>query len=244
VSIEVVYRGRDNLVELTLQRYDSASGRYVPLDLAPVERMVLSLPTTQPRVIFDSQAVSGVIDWTLGQGRVRFNIQQYALPVGGYPVELIAFDPAHPNGQVLIDQYENSTVFEVREVLSDGLLPPPMPSGGTGVVRLAGEEISALRGVYELQGQVFYLDQADDAHINLYLGVTVSSAQAGGEVIVQRSGTIDDASWNWTVGQDVFLGSDGFLTQTAPTTGWQLVVGSAPAATRLNISIDVPVFMG
>lgn len=241
--VEVVYRGHDNTVEVTLYDYNETARRDEPLDFSAVTRMVLAFPTTQPVIAFDSAVTAGVIDWDVAPGTIQFNIQQYALPVGGYPAQVVAFDPAHPNGLVIVDETLRPVTFEVREVLSSGLLPPPMPTGGSGVVRTAGETISALRAVYEREGMVYHLDQQDSANIDLFLGISVSSALAGDTVIVQRSGTIDDASWTWSVGDNVYVGAAGVLTQTQPVTGWELVVGAAPEATRLTLDFDEPVLL-
>lgn len=72
----------------------------------------------------------------------------------------------------------------------------PGPAGGAALRRTAGETLSALRVVYELDGQVFALDYRDD-HIDLLLGVTLTAADPGQPVNVQRSGVLDDASWSW-----------------------------------------------
>ena len=241
--VEVVYRGHDNTVEVTLYDYNETQRKDVPLDFSAVTRMVLAFPTTQPVLAFDSAITAGVIDWDVAPGTIRFNIQQYALPVGGYPAQIIAFDPGHPNGLVIVDENLRPVAFEVREVMSSGLLPPPMPTGGAGVVRTAGETISALRAVYERDGKIYHLDQQDSANIDLFLGISVSSGLADSEIIVQRSGTIDDASWTWSVGDNVYVGAAGVLTQTQPVTGWELVVGAAPEATRLTLDFDEPVLL-
>jgi len=119
-----------------------------------------------------------------------------------------------------------------------------MPVGGEAAVRIAGETISALRMVYERDGSVYLLDPTDpySEDPQFALGVAVTAAQPGDTVAVQRSGTIDDAGWTWTPGL-VFVGPQGRLVQTPPTSGWELVVGFAPEETRLNLDIDEPVLL-
>lgn len=237
----VVYRGHDNVVEFTLTRYNELQRKDVPVDFSSVERMIVALPTTNPMVAFDSDLTPGVITWN-AQGVITLDIQQYALPVGGFPIQMVGFSPEDPDGFVYVDPASDEIVLEVREILSMGLLPPPLPGNGDAAVRQAGEEISALRAVYELDGQVFYLDSQDVEHAPLYLGVTITSAIVGGDVIVQRAGTIDDSGWSWAAAE-VFVGATGFLTQTAPTTGFKLIVGNSPAPTRLNLAADTPVYL-
>jgi hypothetical protein len=116
----------------------------------------------------------------------------------------------------------------------------PGPSGGSAVQRQAGETISALRLVYELDGVVRYLDHEDAEHINLALGLSLASGDAGTEVDVQLSGSVDESTWSWSPGP-VWLGAQGFLTQLPPDDGFLLYVGTAVSPTRLILNIDQPV---
>lgn len=239
----MVYRGRDNIVQCTFTQYNGR--KFVGLDFSAVTRMVLILPYgPTEQYVFDSATASSVFDWTQGAGLVVFDLTGYGLPVGVYRMQLVVFDAEHTDGQVVVDGFkDNGPSLQVREVYTAGAMPPPLPSGGESVIRTAGVTLSALLGVYEQQGQVYPLDQDDDLHISQFLGIAISAAQAGSSAVIQRSGTIDDTSWAWTVGGLVYLGAGGALTQTAPTTGWELVVGTAPSATRLNLAIQDPVLL-
>lgn len=116
----------------------------------------------------------------------------------------------------------------------------PGPAGGSAFQRQAGESISALRVVYELDAQVFYLDYRDEAHIYLMLGLTLTSANGGDLINVQRSGSIDDASWSWTPGP-VWLGATGALTQNPPADGFDVLIGAAVSATRITLNLQQPI---
>jgi hypothetical protein len=116
----------------------------------------------------------------------------------------------------------------------------PGPAGGSAVQRAAGETLSALRAVYELDDQVFTLDYRDTDHINLLLGVTLSAGDIGQLLNVQRSGAIDDASWSWTPGP-VWLGANGALTQVSPVDGYDVLIGSANSATRITLNLQDPI---
>lgn len=116
----------------------------------------------------------------------------------------------------------------------------PGPAGGQSFQRLAGETLSALRLVYELDGEVFALDSGDADHIDMLLGITLTAAAAGEPVNVQRSGVIDDAGWSWTPGL-VWLGVDGRLTQTPPADGFDVLIGAATSATRITLNITDPI---
>lgn len=240
-----VYRGRDNVLVTRFMQYREDLRRDVPLDWSLVSRVILVLPDADPAVAFDSAVAPGSIDWvTHGNGAVEFLISKYALKVGTYRAQVIAFDAEHPDGQVVVSSLatKNEFTITVSEVLAVGSLPAPMPTGGESAVRVAGQVLSALRVVYERNGRVYLLDPSDpfSEDVQFTLGITVTAAQEGENVVVQRSGTIDSAGWNWAEGL-VFVGSAGLMTQTPPLVGWELVVGFAPEATRLNIDFDEPV---
>ncbi|WP_051298826.1 hypothetical protein [Marinobacterium litorale] len=117
---------------------------------------------------------------------------------------------------------------------------PPGPPGDSIVSLQAGTTISALRAVYELDGQVYPLDAGDADHIELLVGVTTTAASAGGNVSVQRFGKLSDSGWAWTPGT-IWLGANGALTQTPPTTGFDLDIGSATSATEIIIDSQPPI---
>lgn len=121
-----------------------------------------------------------------------------------------------------------------------GIPGAPGPEVGAAVQRQAGETLSALRAVYELDGQVLYLDYRDAAHIDLLLGITLTAADADAPVNVQHSGPIDDSGWNWTPGR-IWLGIDGALTQTPPADGHDVLLGAAVSATRITLNITDPI---
>ncbi len=123
---------------------------------------------------------------------------------------------------------------------ADGKLYVPGSEGGAGVVVYAGMQVSALKVVYELNDQVFYLDHTDEDHIDLIFGVTITSASAGATVRVQRSGELEDSGWSWTPGR-VWLGANGTLTQTPPADGFDVLIGAATSATRIALNIQDPI---
>lgn len=134
-------------------------------------------------------------------------------------------------------ELETVTVGEQGPAGRQGI---PGPAGGSAFERIAGQIISALRAVYELEGQVFILDYHDADHVDLLLGITLTAAQASEPINVQRSGVLEDAGWSWTAGP-VWLGVDGALTQAPPADGFDVLIGSAVSATRLILNIQDPI---
>lgn len=239
----VVYAGRDNVTAARFVRYDAARRKDVPLDFSAVGRMILVLPTVG--IAWDSAAVVDALVWSGGNGVVEFDLSRYAVPPGVYDAQLLAYDAQHPRGQVVHSGYQTDRDFKLsfQEVGGTGTLPPPLPTGGGAVTRVAGETISALRAVYERGGRVYLLDTTEPtAPVKLFLGVTTSAGAEGSPVVIQRDGTLDDPSFEWVEGL-VYVGTSGRLTQAHPTTGWELVVGASPSPTRLNLDFDEPVLL-
>ena len=106
--------------------------------------------------------------------------------------------------------------------------------------RPAAATVSALRVVTESASGVSPLDPTDDGQVAGLLGVSISAGDAGDEIRIKTGGTIDDAGWSWVPGF-VYAGPNGTLTQTYPDSGWEIVIGYAPSATRLNLTFDEPV---
>lgn len=121
-----------------------------------------------------------------------------------------------------------------------GLPGAPGPAGGSAFQRTAGETLSALRAVYELDSVVRYLDYRDAEHVDLLVGVTITSGLIGEPVNIQLVGPLTDAGWQWVPGP-VWLGSLGQLTQAPPDDGFDVLIGSAVSATRIQLNLQRPI---
>lgn len=133
---------------------------------------------------------------------------------------------------VTVDVGNNITL----EIQTGGLVPI-----GNDVSFTAGVNLSALRAVTtDANGDAVYASNDTLANAQV-VGLTATAANVGQVVTVKTSGFITDASWNWTKGA-VFLGTNGTLTQSAPTGGAVIVhVGKALTTTQLQIDIDTTI---
>lgn len=143
-----------------------------------------------------------------------------------------------PNA-VVVKESAPLTVVVTRGI--PGPTGPPGPDGGNVLQRAAGETLSALRAVYELDGAVRPLDAGDADHIDLLLGITITAAAAGQPINVQRAGSISDAAWSWTPGSRVHLGANGALTQSPPVDGFDVLIGTAVSPTSLLLNLQEPI---
>lgn len=151
----------------------------------------------------------------------------------------------HKCRTTVVNEVVAPAVIELTEtaavIISPGAQGPagprgqPGPSGGSAVIRVAGETLSALVAVYELpDGTVYALDAEDDDHIDLLVGITITSASAGTEITIQRSGPLDAGGLGLTPGR-VWLGQTGRLTQAPPETGFDILLGYATAEQRIYL---------
>ena len=119
-----------------------------------------------------------------------------------------------------------------------GIPGPPGPPGGAAFERVAGEPLSALRVVWEdPDGNVWPLDYRDDDHIDLLIGLTVTSGAAGAVVTVQRGGVMDVQGLGLVPGR-VWLGAGGQLSQSPPDDGHDVLVGYVTSDSRVYLTFN------
>lgn len=74
-------------------------------------------------------------------------------------------------------------------------------------------------------------------------GISAEAASQGQLVRIQTTGELTDSGWNWEVGQPVFNGIDGNLTQENPSVGYSLIVGIAIKPSSILISMKQPIIL-
>ncbi len=135
-------------------------------------------------------------------------------------------------------------VITIIEVGPQG--PPGLPgeSVETGATITCSTDIalSGHRFVVLDDDKAVYADCTTADHAHRVLGMTTGASNAG-SVSVQTNGEHEEPTWNWTLGQPVFLSTTGFMTQTAPISGFALIVGFPVSATKLFIKIHQPIVM-
>lgn len=114
--------------------------------------------------------------------------------------------------------------------------------GGNVVTKKAGESLGGHRIVrMHNSDEVLYASNSDSSQLYNVLGLTTGAATIGADVVVLLGGEITEPSWNWTKDQYVYLGLNGQLTQTLPTTGFLLVIGTAIDSDVVFVKIGAPV---
>lgn len=118
---------------------------------------------------------------------------------------------------------------------SAGPIQDPPACGGE-VTFVAGADLNAFLLVrLDANTQAIAADQSLSGSV---LGVTLASALQGEAVAMRIFGPVSNPAWSWTPGGSLFLGSSGAMTQTPPTSGYLVAVGSAISATEAFINIE------
>lgn len=107
---------------------------------------------------------------------------------------------------------------------SDILFPINEPIGSHRVVNASG--MYANSNVLADAGEV--------------VGISITASSTS--ISIRTAGPMIEGSWTWTAGP-IYLGLNGMLTQTPPTTGFVLEVASAISATSIIINIKSPIFI-
>lgn len=146
--------------------------------------------------------------------------------------------------QVVVVDDTQVQIIEVGIQGPAGAQGPPGQSGAAYITYKADGALSGHRVVRPTNpSEVGYADSSVVADANAVLGITLGATLAGDDVNVQTAGEITEPSWTWVVGDPVFLGLTGLLTQTPPATGFSLVVGVPVAPTKLVIGIKQPIIL-
>jgi len=108
----------------------------------------------------------------------------------------------------------------------------------------AGETIPGHKVVSASGGGAFKASSTNAGNIQGAVGISLNAAATGETVNIATSGRVDEPSWSWPVGKPIFLGTDGALVVTPPTTGYLLRVGISLAPTALLVQLTAPIFLG
>jgi|WetSurMetagenome_2_1015567.scaffolds.fasta_scaffold00090_22 hypothetical protein len=104
-------------------------------------------------------------------------------------------------------------------------------------IRTAVGDINHFRVVYDIDGVTCGLaDPTDVAKCNAILGVTLSTVQSGGRTQIVSHGEI--AKYSGLGAGEVYLGTDGTLTSSVPTTGVFVKIGRVANTSLLMVKLE------
>ena len=88
-----------------------------------------------------------------------------------------------------------------------------------------------------------YASNDDITHNDKVIGVSTQSITDNTPVLVRTEGFMDDAGWTFTPGDPIYVGLNGSITQTVPSSGFILNLGQALTATRILINIKTSIIL-
>lgn len=142
---------------------------------------------------------------------------------------------------------------EITAIISEGQQGPEGikgdrgEAGATGITRVASIALGGHRLVANtIDGRLAYASNDDAQSAYTLLGITLSAVAPNGAVDVQSFGLVTEPSWTLTPNLPVYLGTNGLLTQVAPTAPaalFSLVVGFAMSTTSIFLNLHEAIYL-
>lgn len=143
---------------------------------------------------------------------------------------------------VTVVESASNTVTTVA-VAHPGLQGAPGASGTATTTIIAAAPLSGSKAVYVASDGLRYADNASLATCGGTIGITTGAVASGALATVQVQDIMTEPSWNWIVGQLVYVATSGALTQTPSASGVQLEIGLAKSATSILIRVQPAVVL-
>lgn len=134
-------------------------------------------------------------------------------------------------------------IVEVAQQGPPGAQGPQGPNGEAQVYIAASAISGHLAVTLDAAGQVIPVDPSTTAHGNTVIGVTAGAAAGGAPVELATSGLVTHAGWSFVVGEPVFAGTAGQITQTPPVGVWQKAIGIARSSTSFVLHMQPAIFV-
>lgn len=114
----------------------------------------------------------------------------------------------------------------------------------TGTTGDAGATINGHRVVTRTVGLIYHADKDTIAHQSQVLGMSLNAGAITDNINIITMGYVIEPSWSWTPDIALFLGTDGQMTETRPTTGFLLQVAQSISATEIWVDIKTAIYLG
>lgn len=106
--------------------------------------------------------------------------------------------------------------------------------------RIAGETISALKAVYLTDPNTCKLANNTDDIQGTVIGITLTAGNIGDTIKILSFGILDDPFFAYTINQPVFLGLNGNLVTSQPSSGVLTEVGYGLGSGSFYVKINSP----
>jgi len=127
------------------------------------------------------------------------------------------------------------------------ILPAP-PSNATQSatleVRNAGETISALKCVYSFDANTIKLGSSSGSLAEaMAFGVTITAANINESLQIQTYGTLRDSSFTFAANDQLYVSSNGSITNIPPVSGYRTVIGISQGLGSIFINIQETILL-
>lgn len=102
----------------------------------------------------------------------------------------------------------------------------------------AGETIGGQRIVYLYDDKYYYADKDNTSLQNYTLALSEQAVNINEFGDLLFVGEWEDPAWNFDKDKGIFLGNNGLITQTPPTTGLLVEIGTVITATKIFFEIQ------
>lgn len=106
---------------------------------------------------------------------------------------------------------------------------------------VAGENISALKLVYASSPTEVSVCSLSSYDLSRAIGVAITAATTGNSLNVQLFGKLEDASFTFAFNEDLYLNINGSITNSYPSSGYNLQVGYGMGTGAIFIDIEKPI---
>ena len=124
-----------------------------------------------------------------------------------------------------------TTLQSAIDTLSSAVSRLSAPSQVSGITGRAMEAYSAV--TFDDEGLLQFANPGD-----MVAGVTIENYSKGVTASAILDGTLYDSSWGWIAGREIFLASNGQLTQAVPGAGWVQKIALAKSSKRIQIFVE------
>ena len=108
---------------------------------------------------------------------------------------------------------------------------------------IADGDISAVKAVYKtIYGVTLAQDNITYSEASV-IGVTLTGATDGNKIKYQEIGKLRDSSFNFPINDQIYLGTNGALTNIPPVTGFRTLIGTSNGTGEIQINIQEPIIL-
>jgi hypothetical protein len=151
----------------------------------------------------------------------------------------------------VVEALHDMSVVSVGEQGPAGSIGATGPQGPAGSVGgfdtyTAGQDLGGHRVVVtNAAGELIYAENTDATHADQAARITTQAASSGADITVQVTGAMFEGSWAWTPGAALYVGTNGLMTHTVPSSPavFSKVIAVAETATQILIVNFPPVIL-